>query len=77
MTLRKSDTFNPTLYFRVELNVGFHWMESNFGFKGMFRMNVTDFEFILSQISDLISPQEKFGAEQIQLFVKNNVSQKP
>ena len=27
----------------------------------MYRMDVTDFEFILAQISDLISPQERLG----------------
>ena len=29
------------------------------GFREMFRMDVTDFEFILGQISDLLSPQER------------------
>ena len=29
------------------------------GFKDMFRMSVTDYEFLLSQISDLISPNER------------------
>ena len=36
-------------------------IEDRAGFRGMFRMDVTDFEFILAQISDLISPQERLG----------------
>ena len=31
------------------------------GFREMFQMDVADFEFILSKISDLISPKEKLG----------------
>ena len=31
------------------------------GYREMFRTDVTDFEFILPQISDLISPQERLG----------------
>ena len=31
------------------------------GFREMFRMDVTDFEFILAQILDLISSQENLG----------------
>ena len=34
-------------------------IEDQAGFGEMFRMDVTDFEFILAQISDLISPQER------------------
>ena len=36
-------------------------IENRAGFREMFRMDVTDFEFILAQISDLISPQERLG----------------
>ena len=36
-------------------------IEDRAGFREMFRMDVTDFEFILAQISDLISPQERVG----------------
>lgn len=31
------------------------------GFREMFKMDVTDFELILAQISDLISPQDILG----------------
>ena len=31
------------------------------GFKDMFRMSVTDYEFLLSQISDLIWPNERIS----------------
>ena len=37
------------------------WIEDRLGFREMFRMGVTDFEFILAQISDLISPKQRFG----------------
>ena len=33
--------------------------EDRMGFKVMFHMSVTDFEFLLSQISDFISPTER------------------
>ena len=36
-------------------------VEDRMGFKEMFRMDVVDFEYVLSQISDLISPQEING----------------
>ena len=36
-------------------------IEDRAGFRQMFKMDVTDFEFILSQSSNLISPQERFG----------------
>ena len=36
-------------------------IEDRAGFREMFRMDVTDFEFILAQIFDLISPQERIG----------------
>ena len=36
-------------------------IEDRAGFKEMFGMDVTDFEFILAQISDLISPKEILG----------------
>ena len=36
-------------------------MEDRAGFRKMYRMNGTDFEFILAQISDLISPQGRLG----------------
>ena len=35
--------------------------EDRFGFREMFRMDVTDFENILAKISDLISPKERLG----------------
>ena len=35
--------------------------EDRHGFREMFRMDVGDFEFILSKISDLISPKERLG----------------
>ena len=36
-------------------------VEDRHGFREMFRMDVGDFEFILSKISDLISPKERLG----------------
>ena len=48
----KRGYFNNIRELRIE-----HWT----GFREMFRMDVTDFEFIVSQISDLISPQERHG----------------
>ena len=33
------------------------------GFKDVFRMSVTDYEFLLSQISDLISPNERISQD--------------
>ena len=36
-------------------------MEDRAGFSETFKMDVTDFEFILAQISDLIAPQERLG----------------
>ena len=36
-------------------------IEERLGFREMFRMDVGDFEFILSKISDLISPKERLG----------------
>ena len=35
--------------------------EDRFGFREMFRMDVTDFEKILAKISDIISPKERLG----------------
>ena len=36
-------------------------IEDRFGFREMFRMDVTDFENILAKISDIISPKERLG----------------
>ena len=36
-------------------------IEDGFGFREMFRMDIADFEIILSKISDLITPKEKIG----------------
>ena len=36
-------------------------VEDRHGFREMFRMDVGDFKFILSKISDLISPKERLG----------------
>ena len=36
-------------------------IEDRAGFREIFRMDVTDFEFILAQVFDLISPQERLG----------------
>ena len=36
-------------------------VEDRHGFREMFRMDVGYFEFILSKISDLISPKERLG----------------
>ena len=36
-------------------------VEDRMGFKDMFRMSVTGYEFLLSQISDLISPNERIN----------------
>ena len=36
-------------------------IEDRTGFREMFRMDVTDFEFILVQISDLLLPQKRLG----------------
>ena len=36
-------------------------VKDRMGFKDMFRMSVTDYEFLLSQISDLISPTERIS----------------
>ena len=36
-------------------------VEDRHGFREMIRMDVGDFEFILSKISDLISPKERMG----------------
>ena len=36
-------------------------VEDRFGFREMFRMNVTDFENILAKISDIILPKERLG----------------
>ena len=36
-------------------------IEDPFGFREMFRMDVTDFENILAKISDIISPKERLG----------------
>ena len=36
-------------------------VEDRHGFREMFRIDVGDFEFILSKISDLISPRERLG----------------
>ena len=36
-------------------------LEDRFGFRDMFRMDIVDFEYILGQISDLISPKEIIG----------------
>jgi len=36
-------------------------VEDRHGFREMFRMDVGDFEFILSRISDLISPKARLG----------------
>ena len=36
-------------------------IEDRFGVREMFRMNVTDFENILAEISDIISPKETLG----------------
>ena len=36
-------------------------IEDQFGFREMFRMDVTDFENILAKISDIISPKERLG----------------
>ena len=38
-------------------------LEDRFGFRDMFRMDIVDFEYILGQISDLISPKEIIGYE--------------
>ena len=38
------------------------------GFGEMFRMDVEDFEFILSKISDLISPKERLGGQTYTLY---------
>ena len=35
--------------------------EGRMGFKDMFRMSVTDYEFLLSQFSDLIPPNERIS----------------
>ena len=36
-------------------------IEDRIGFKDMFRRSVIDYEFLLSQISDLISPNDRIG----------------
>ena len=36
-------------------------VEDRTGFRDMFRMDVADFEYILTQISDLISPKHRLG----------------
>ena len=36
-------------------------LEDRFGFREMFKMDVTDFEDILARISDLICPKERLG----------------
>ena len=36
-------------------------LEDRFGFRDMFRLDIVDFEYILGQISDLISPKEIIG----------------
>ena len=36
-------------------------IEDRFGFREMFRMDIADFEFILTKIFDRISPKERFG----------------
>ena len=36
-------------------------IEDRAGYREMYRMDVTDFGFIMAQISDLISPQERLG----------------
>lgn len=36
-------------------------IEDRFGFREMFRMDIVDFELILTKISDLISPKERLG----------------
>ena len=36
-------------------------IEDRFGFREMFRMDVTDFENILAKISDILSPKERLG----------------
>ena len=36
-------------------------VEDHTGFRNMFRMDVVDFEYILRQISDLISPKHRLG----------------
>ena len=37
------------------------WSEDRMGFKDMFRISVIDYEFLISQISDLISQNERIG----------------
>ena len=36
-------------------------VEDRMGFKDLFRMSVTDYEFLLTQISDLIPPNERIS----------------
>ena len=36
-------------------------VEDHTGFRDMFRMNVADFEYILTKISELISPKHRLG----------------
>ena len=36
-------------------------VEDRTGFRDVFRMDVTDFEYILTRISDLISPKQRLG----------------
>ena len=36
-------------------------LEDRFGFRKMFQSDVGDFEYVLGQISDLISPKERVG----------------
>ena len=37
-------------------------VEDRTGFRDMFRMDVADFEYILTQISDLISPKHRLSS---------------
>ena len=36
-------------------------IEDRFDFKEMFWMDIIDFEYVLSKISDIISPKERLG----------------
>ena len=48
-------------------------VEDQMTFKDMFRMGVTDYEFLLSQISDLILPNEKISGNRLILADKRLV----